>query len=258
MKKNRILWGVMLVLLLNSCVSREKVVYLHEQESGMQTQVSNSYEPTLQPDDVLSIIVNSNAPELAAKFNPGLVSYQRGTESGSGVQRLQSYLIDPEGYIVFPVVGKIKLGGLTTAQAIETLTQAIKSDLTDATVNLRILNFKVTVQGEVVRPGTFTIESERVTLLQALSMAGDLTIYGKRQDILVIREIDGKRTYSRIDVTQPDFIDSEFYYLVQNDVIYVEPNKVRVNSSAVGPNLTFALSAISLLTTIVVVILNNR
>lgn len=258
MKKNSIVWGVLLVLLLGSCASRKDMVYLYEQEGGVQTEVNHSYEPKLQPDDILSIIVNSNSPELAGKFNPGLVAFQNTTEQrGAGIQRLQTYLIDKEGYIDFPVVGKIKLGGLTTPEARDTIKKAIETQVIDATINLRIMNFKVTVQGEVARPGTFDIESERITLLQALSKAGDLTIYGKRQDILLIREVDGKRTYNRIDITTADFIESEFYYLMQNDIVYVEPNKVRVNSSAVGPNLSFAVSAISLLTTIIVVILNN-
>ncbi len=183
--------------------------------------------------------------------------YQAMSERSGGQQRMQTYLIDSEGYIVFPVLGKIKLAGLTTSQATEVLTEAIKPQVADASVNLRLMNFKVTVQGEVARPGTFTIESERVTLLQALSMAGDIALYGKRDNILIIREVDGKRTYNRVDITKPDFMDSEFYYLAPNDVIYVEPNKIRINSSAVGPNLTFALSAISLLTTIVVVIISR-
>ena len=242
-----------MALFLSSCASRKKIVYLNDLEGNSQTEITNKYELKLQPDDILSIIVNSNSQELAAKFNPQLVNFQSTTERAGTIQRLQTYLIDSEGYIVFPVVGKIKLGGLTTSQAVDAITEVIKPQLTDATINLRLLNFKVTVQGEVTRPGTFTADSERLTLLQALSMAGDLGIYGKRNNILVIREIEGKRTYNRVDITNADFINSEFYFLAQNDVVYVEPNKIRVNSSAVGPNLTFALSAISLLVTIFVV-----
>lgn len=256
MKKHLLLTLSLVGILFTACAPREKLVYLVDIEHK-ETEITQKYEPKLQPDDVLSIIVNSNSPDLAARFNPGLVSFQSTSERGGGVQRLQSYLIDSEGYIVFPVIGKIKLGGLTTTEAVDVLTVALKPHLVDATINLRLMNFKVTVQGEVARPGTFTIESERVTLLQALSMAGDIALYGKRDNILIIREVDGKRTYNRVDITKPDFMDSEFYYLAPNDVIYVEPNKVRVNSSAVGPNLTFALSAISLLTTIIVIIINR-
>jgi polysaccharide export outer membrane protein len=252
----RYLFITTLAFLLTACASREKMVYLVDIDNK-QTDVTQNYEPKLQPDDVLSIIVNSNAPELVAKFNPGLVSFQNTSERGSGVQRLQSYLIDGQGEIVFPVIGSIKLGGLTTTEATTKLTEALKPHVVDATINLRLMNFKVTVQGEVARPGTFTVESERITLFQALSLAGDIALYGKRDNILIIREIDGKRTYNRVDVTKPDFMESEFYYLAPNDVVYVEPNKIRVNSSAVGPNLTFALSALSLLTTIVVIIISR-
>jgi polysaccharide export outer membrane protein len=253
----RYLFITTLAFLLTACASREKMIYVNDIKESSQADITNSYQPKLQPDDVLSIIVNSNVPELVAKFNPSLIMLQQATERGTGQQRLQSYLIDAEGYIVFPVLGKIKLGGLTTAQATEVLTEAIKPHVSDATINLRLMNFKVTVQGEVVRPGTFTIESERITLLQALSLAGDLGIYGMRDNILVIREVDGKRTYNRVDITKSDFMSSDFYYLAPNDVVYVEPNKIRINSSAVGPNLTFALSALSLLTTIVVIIISR-
>lgn len=252
----RYLFITTLVLLLASCASREKMVYLVDIEQK-ETEINLNYEPKLQPDDVLSIVVSSNVPELVAKFNPGITMYQAMSERTGGQQRLQTYLIDSEGYIIFPVLGKIQLGGLTSTQAADALTDALKPFVVDASVNLRLMNFKVTVQGEVVRPGTFTLESERITLFQALSLAGDIALYGKRDNILIIREVDGKRSYNRVDITKPDFMDSEFYYLAPNDVVYVEPNKIRINSSAVGPNLTFALSALSLLTTIVVIIISK-
>src|SRR5690606_33856799 len=112
-----------LVLLLASCASREKMIYMNDIQGNSQTDITQNYEPKLQPDDVLSIIVNSNAPELVAKFNPSLVMFQQGSERGLGQQRMQTYLIDAEGDIIFPVLGKIKLGGLTTAQATEVLTE---------------------------------------------------------------------------------------------------------------------------------------
>lgn len=252
----RYLFITTLAFLLTACASREKMVYLVDIEQK-ETEITQKYEPKLQPDDVLSIVVSSNVPEFVAKFNPGITMYQAMSERAGGQQRLQTYLLDAEGDIVFPVIGKIKLGGLTTTEATEVLTAAIKPQVIDASINLRLMNFKVTVQGEVVRPGTFTIESERITLFQALSMAGDIALYGKRDNILIIREVDGKRTYNRVDITKPEFMDTDFYYLAPNDVVYVEPNKIRINSSAVGPNLTFALSALSLLTTIVVIIISR-
>ena len=124
-------------------------------------------------------------------------------------------------------------------------------------INLRILNFKISVQGEVVLPGTYSINSERVTLIEALSMAKDLTIYGRRDNILVIREINGVKTYNRVDITKADFINSPFYYLSQNDVVYVEPNKNKINGSAVGPNTSVIISITSLLITLITLIVTT-
>ena len=122
--------------------------------------------------------------------------------------------------------------------------------ISDPIVNVRLLNFKVSVLGEVAKPGVFSISGERVTLVEALALAGDLTIYGKRNSILLIREKNGVKTYEKIDITKTDFINSPNYYLSQNDVIYVEPNKTKLNSSVVGPNLTIGISALSLVVTI--------
>ncbi|MGE4346842.1 MAG: polysaccharide biosynthesis/export family protein [Flavobacteriaceae bacterium] len=253
-KKKIFTFGFLLsVLVLSSCASREKVVYLMDVDNH-QTQTTTSYEPILQPDDLLSIIVNSERPELANDFNSRLVGFQSSDESAGTGNRLQTYLIDKNGFIVFPVIGEIKIGGLTRPQAINTLTELIKPHIADATINMRILNFKVSVQGEVARPGTHNINSERITLLQALSMSGDLTIYGRRDNILIIREKEGKITSNRVNITSPDFMSSEFYYLAPNDVVYVEPNKTKVNSSAVGPNISVILSALSVLTSVISVI----
>lgn len=232
------------ILLLCSCSSRKKVVYFSDIEQ-QKTESLRPYEVRLQPDDLLSIIINSNSEELLSNFN-------KSTNPGSTLtSSIQTYLIDQEGYIVFPTIGSIKLAGLTKKEAIELLTDAIKPYITDATVNLKITNFKVTVQGEVLRPGTFTINSERVTLLQALSLAGDLTIYGKRDRVVVIREHNNQRTYNVVDLTASNFMDSDYYFLNQNDIVYVEPNKTRINSSVVGANTSTILSAISVLVAII-------
>lgn len=252
-KMKKTLLSFIILLFLTSCASRKNVVYLNQLE-GDKTEDLNSYTTILQPDDVLSIVVTSKADKLAEEFNLSFVRLQPDSETGVGQQRLQTYLIDKDGFINFPIIGKIKLGGLTREEALTTLTDAIEPHITDALINLRILNFKVTVQGEVTRPGTFTITSERVTLFQALSMAGDMTIYGKRKEVLIIREFNDKRTYTKIDITNPDFINSDFYYLKQNDVVYVEPNKTQVNSSVIGRDLTLAISAASLLLSIIVVL----
>lgn len=245
--------ALLVMILVSSCASRERIVYL-QNPSAIDATNSKTYESRLQADDLLSIIVNSASPELTKPFNLFMGTVQDRTDVINGQQRLQSYLIDKDGFIDFPKVGKLKLGGLTRTEAEEVIKQKLIQEITDVSISLRILNFKVSVQGEVARPGVHTIMSERITLLEALSMSGDLTVYGRRDNILIIRENDGKKTYNYVDITKADFVNSDFYYLAQNDLVYVEPNKVRVNSSAVGPNVSVVISAISVLASVVSVI----
>lgn len=225
---------------------------------NLSSSEKTSYGPVLQPDDLLMIFISAPDPEVAAPFNLSTISLAGNTSSGlsnvenSGGQiRYQTYLIDNNGLIQFPIIGNIKLGGLSREMALETIKTSLKKYIQDPIVNLRILNYKVTVQGEVVRPGTFNILTERITLPEAISMAGDMTIYGKRDNVLIIREIDGKKTHNFVDMTKSDFISSPYYYLSQNDLVVVEPNKTRINSSVVGPNVSVIISSISLLITVV-------
>jgi polysaccharide export outer membrane protein len=146
------------------------------------------------------------------------------------------------------------LAGLTRSEAIKELTQKVKPYITNPTINLRILNYKVSVIGEVIKPGSYNFSSERVTLLEALAIAGDLTIYGKRNNILIIREKNNEKTYNRVDITNSSFVNSEFYYLTQNDVIVVEPNKTRINSSSFGPNVLGIISAASIIISILILL----
>jgi polysaccharide export outer membrane protein len=209
------------------------------------------YENKLQPDDDLIITVTSSRPDLVNKFNLMYLNMSSTEMRTMTDDRLYSYLIDQNGEINFPVIGKIKLAGLTRIEAQTKIKNILKDYVTDAEVSLRVLNFEVHVTGEVARPGIQVIRGDRVTLLEALSAAGDLTIYGNRENIKLLREVDGVKTITEIDITKADFINSPYYYLAHNDYIYVEPNKTRVNSSVIGPNVTVAISAISLLITII-------
>ena len=239
---------LLVVLITTSCASRKELVYL---QSGSNTKELVSYEPVLQPDDVVMIVVSSENPEVAAPYNLKAITVQGDTENGFGTQRMQTYILDKEGKIEFPLLGSIALGGLTKTQAVAKLKELLKDHVSDAVINFRILNFKVTVLGEVQKPGTYSVASERITLLEAIGMSGDLTIYGNRTNVLLIREKNGTKTMERIDLTKSDFLNSSAYYLSQNDVVYVEPNKTRINSSAIGPNLTVGISALSLIVTII-------
>ena len=239
---------IVIIFTLLSCSSPSKMVYLNNSGS-LNSDIK--FETTLQPDDQLLIIVSSENPEAAAPYNLRTYAFHGSTENAIAQERNQAYVVDKEGNIEFPMLGTIKVGGLTRIETTNKIKNLLKNGhISDPIVNLRLLNFKVSVLGEVVRPGMFSISGERVTLMEALALAGDLTIYGKRNTILLIREKNGTKSYEKIDITKTDFINSPNYYLSQNDVIYVEPNKTRINSSVVGPNLTIGISALSLVVTI--------
>ena len=248
------LWALLL-LTMTSCASKKDFLYLQSTAASTATESVSSYETTIQPDDVLLLLIASENAEVSAPYNLKAYSILNTTEAGTiGREQMQTYIVDKQGHIDFPLLGMIKVGGLTKAQAIALLKDKLKDHVKDAVINLRILNYKVTVLGEVNKPGAITISSERITLLEALGMAGDLTIYGNRKNLLIVREVDGVKTMNRVDITQSDFLTSPFYYLTQNDVVYVEPNKTRINSSVIGPNVTVGISIVSLIITVIVLV----
>ncbi|MDP5199619.1 polysaccharide biosynthesis/export family protein [Flavobacterium sp. DG2-3] len=242
------------LLFLFSCASRKNIVYYQDIDK-ITDKGGESYEVKIQPDDLLMIIVSADDVEAALPFN--LKTY---STSGNrlditrGQETVQQYLVDFEGNIEFPVLGKIKVGGLSRTEVLHLLQNKISGYIKNPIINLRITNFKISLQGEVNMPGTYSVASERITLIEALSMGKDLTVYGKRNNILIIRETNGKKSYNRVNITKSDFINSPFYYLAQNDVVYVEPNKTKVNSSAVGPNTSVIISAVSILVSLSVLI----
>ncbi|OYU81506.1 MAG: sugar transporter [Flavobacterium sp. BFFFF1] len=252
----RILLFLIFVFAFASCASNKNVHYFQGIDDSKSSSEKVNFEPQLQPDDLLLIIVSAPDPEAAAPYN--LLTFSDSgvgrTDNAASSSRYQTYLIDNNGEIEFPVLGRIKMGGLTKSEAVEKLKSLLRKYITSPIINLRIINYKFSVMGEVARPGLFNVPTERVTLPEAISMAGDLTIYGDRKQILVIRDVDGVKTHNFIDITSADFINSPFYYLDQNDVVYVRPNKTRVNSSVVGPNVTVGISAVSLLITIIALI----
>lgn len=246
----------LVVLLFFSCASKKDIVYYQNIDTTNTSQNIASYEVKIQPDDLLMIIVSAEDPEIAIPFNLTAVAVPNSAnlQSITGQQILQSYLVDRDGNIEFPVLGKLQVGGLTRTEVLRSLKEKIGIYIKNPIINLRITNFKISLQGEVNLPGSYTVSSERVTLIEALSMAKDLTIYGKRDNILIIREVNGAKSYNRVDITKADFINSPFYYLTQNDVVYVEPNGTKVNAAAVGPNTSVIVSAISILVSLSVLL----
>ena len=223
---------------------------------GSEMCIRDRYEVIIHRDDQLAIMVNCKDPELAMPFNMPMVTYQAGTNGTAyGQQRLLGYLVDANGNIDFPVLGRIHVEGLTRLELTDLLRKRLIDEdlIKDPIVTVQFLNFKISVMGEVVRPGSFNITGDRITLLEALSMAGDLSIYGKRDRVAVIREKDGVRTIRFHDLRSSDLFLSPDYYLQQNDIVYVEPNKARVGQSEINQNNSVGtwLSAVSVLASVI-------
>jgi polysaccharide export outer membrane protein len=247
----------LLLLTLQSCHLREKMVYLQETETIAAKQDSTqAYAPKLRPDDLLQIQVGGQDMEALAPFQ--FYVLEGGQGGGQGMQAMTSvfYLIDPNGNINFPVLGFVQVAGLTRLEATVKLQELLGSYVTEPVVNIQIKNFKVSILGEVALPGSYTMPSDRVSILEAVAMAGDLKLSGIRQNILLVREQDGKRIEYRLDLTQKDLYKSPAYYLVQNDVIYVEPNRgarfqgqnITVFTQVISTSLSLLLSMYTLIT----------
>ncbi|QYN51049.1 MULTISPECIES: polysaccharide biosynthesis/export family protein [Apibacter] len=237
MKKNSSFIIPLLLILLSglisSCVSKKDLYYFQGNEAVLEEFYK--YTPTLKPDDLLIITVSALNLESTLPFNQQSPYNANITGSESLIStnpRLKTYLIDENGEIDFPVLGKLKLGGLTRSQAMDFIRDKLRKYIKDPSVNIHISNFRITILGEVTNPGTYTLSNEKITILEAIGLAGDLTIYGKRKDILIIRDKGGNKTFTTVDLTSKEIFRSPVYYLSQNDVIYVHPNNAKTNSSA--------------------------
>lgn len=248
---------IIVLIFASSCASKKELVYFQDEPLNSENQLDNMFELTYKTNDILTIDVSSIEPAAVMPFNLSPVSYANNVAgnnlNANGNLLRQTYLVDPMGNIEFPVLGTIKIGGLTRAQATELLKNKLREYVTDAIVNIRLINFTITVLGEVNRPGTYTVQDERISLSEALGLAGDLTIYGKRDNVFLIREVEGKKKYAKLDLTSINVVNSPVYYLSQNDVIYVEPNESRINTSKYNPNTGIIISAIATLATIVAI-----
>ncbi|WP_456377317.1 polysaccharide biosynthesis/export family protein [Lutibacter sp.] len=236
-------------LLINtSCVSKKEMIYFQDIDGVEINETIKKYEPKIQEGDILNINVSAIDAMAAAPFN-----LYEGT--GIGTPKPITYLVNSDGEINIPVLGKIKVEGFTTKQITTNLTNKLKSDyIKNPIVNIRLINFKVTVLGEVKAPGTYPVLNERVSIIEAIGMAGDLTIQGERSTVMLIREQEGKRKSVTIDLTNKKIFNSPYYYLAQNDVIYVAPNKAKINSSAVGSNAGIIISSISALISLIAIL----
>lgn len=230
-----------------STAKRSPLPYFEDiQQTAELTVDTDNYSPKIEPDDELFIMVTSRIPGATAAYNlpmqnPGM----RQELLKSVTPQQQTYIVDSKGDILFPVLGKVHVAGLTTMQLADELTRLIGADVEDPEVYVRLVNFKVNVAGEVRQPGQLTVTNERFSILDALSAAGDLTEFGERDRVLLVREEDGKRTAHRLNLNSSDLLTSPYFYLKQNDYVYVEPNQIRVDNSKYNTNNAYKVTVIS-------------
>lgn len=262
MKSRIFLLVLTATLLLAGCTSYKNVPYMQNPEVvNSNSNAIPLYDAEIMPKDLLTITVNTTDPQAAAPFN---LTVQTNENAAMGNYRtttqptLQQYLVNNKGEIDFPVVGRLKVGGLTKNQAEDLIRESLQSYLKESPiVTVRMINYKISVLGEVARPGTFTISNEKVNILEALAMAGDLTVYGIRDNVKLIREdADGKREIITLNLNNANLVLSPYYYLRQNDVLYVTPNKTKAKNSDIGSSTTMWISATSILVSIASLIVN--
>lgn len=234
---------------LSACVSRKNVNYFQNDNEVIYNN-SLGFALKFKPDDLLTINVSSDDLEAVKPFNLPTVAYNAVTNSVTGIPKQQSYLIDSRGYVLFPVIGEIKIEGLTRVEAIKLLSSKLKPFVKNAVVNIQILNFKINVMGDVKQPGMFQVQNERITVLDALALAGDLNISGERV-IEVKRETEKGVITGYIDLKSNKLYASPFYFLQQNDVVYVNPNKARIQSASYNQNTGLFISIGSVLISLI-------
>ena len=258
---------------LSSCVQQKQIAYFQKALNQSDTlAIAQAYIPKIQPGDILAIPISSLNPLASSFFNPfstmpvtndnSTPSPVQGNNSSTvtptaGSSLVQSsapgYLVDANGAVEIPILGTIKLAGLTTIEAKELIKSKLKQLLKEPTVSVRFLNYKISVLGEVMRPSVYVIPNETISLPEALGLAGDMTIFGRRDNVLVIRDTNGKKEFGRVNLNSRELFNSPYYYLHANDVIYVEPGKGRIaQTDKIYQLLPVILSALSLISIILI------
>ncbi len=265
MNTRKFLVLVLASVLLCACGAPKQIVYFQDVESELGEQTASQKDIRIRPNDKISIVVNSKDPMLVNLFNLPVANRMIGSTSSTGSisQGVSAYTIDKKGNIDFPVLGAIRIEGMTREEVAAHIKHELisKNLVKDPVVTVEFVNLTFSIMGEVASPGRYEINKDKVTILEAISMAGDLTIYGKRENILVMREENGVKQAYNINLCSAEQVySSPAYYLQQNDVIYIEPNGTKARQSTVNGNnvrsASFWLSSASLLSTIVMVILN--
>ena len=242
-----------MALLLTSCKTPMDVAYFQGIDSISKEQMkmmNQTYAAIICEDDLLTITVTAWDPTVVVPFNPPTYAFaQQGETNVYTTQQLQTYLVDKEGKINFPVLGRIQAAGLSKQELSKFLQDAISKYAKDAMVNIQIVNYKVSVLGDVARPGSINVRNDRITILDAIAQSGDLTINGNRKNILIYRDNDGTPEFGRIDLTDPALFASPYFYLKQNDLVYVEPNDAKKRNANFSSAQQYTLTIISTIMT---------
>lgn len=263
-----ILTVLTIAVIFSSCAVTKNVAYFENvpDTTKQKLEAEALYkDPIIMPDDILSVNLITIDPTTSSTINQaanvaispllGSTGSSSSLSSGTAANSIvQGLLVDKNGYIALPIIGEIKVGGLTTYEAKVLITQMAAKYFKSPDVQIRFTNFKITVLGEVLHPSVYIIPNEKVTVLDAIGLAGDLTIYGRRENVLVIREVDGKRQVTRLDLNSTDVFQSPAFYLKQNDVVYVEPNKSAIVQADSHENKIFTV-ALTLSTAIFLLLL---
>ncbi|WP_242502125.1 polysaccharide biosynthesis/export family protein [Flagellimonas olearia] len=242
-----------MVCLVFSCTPSKDVVYFQDANQFETLVDDDSFTSKFKVDDLVSIHISTLDAEASAPFN-----LFRGAEEGGIRAEQVNYLVDKNGEIDFPVIGKVKIEGLSPSETKELLREKLADYLKDPIINIRIRNFTVTVMGAVSRPGTYPVNGEKISIMEALGLAGDITIKGRRDNVMVLRDFDGAKVYNRINLNSKEALKSPVYYLTQNDVVYVEPNKSGKTQSNLDQRASIAVSILSVLITSTVVLLTRN
>lgn len=255
-----VILATLFIFQLSACVSTEKATYFSDvTNSSIQIEKEKEIEPIIQRNDILSIYISSLSPEASAVFNT-TNTQATSTSTTTGSTSAGGYLVNTEGTIQLPILGNVKAEGLTKKQLKLSITNLIneKKLLIDPVVTIRHLNYEVTVIGEVGKPTVINVPNEKISMLKALGIAGDITIYGKKENVLLIREVEGKRIINRIDLNSKDFLSSPYYYLQPNDVVYVEANERKVKDANRNQQLLpTILSALSIVAVVITTLVRN-
>ncbi|MCQ2181829.1 MAG: polysaccharide biosynthesis/export family protein [Bacteroidales bacterium] len=236
MKRISILVLSATALVFSACTSTKDIVYMQDIDQVKLQEIISRYEAKIKKDDMLSIVVSGPDKQVVMPYNLTLSDNATGTNYNPENASLP-YLVDINGDINFPILGKIHVEGMTRSELSRYLTEKIAQDVKDPIVYISFRNYKITVLGEVRNPGTYTMDSEKTTLFQALGKAGDLTLNAMREDIVLIREINGVNSYFKIDLTSADLLNKDYFYMQQNDVLYIPPSAKRIRSATTNTGI---------------------